>query len=211
MKYIRISAFLFLVSVMFGNFAGCSKNSTAPNTAPGAIPAIGSSFTMADNTSDINFDTVTAVPTAQSDTLHHGATSRDIAQTDSAVGGITPFYESFLSNGDLALEGFSTGWGATGVYEVLPFASHTTVRDTFIQSNGGNTAFDTTTAVYNGAGSPIVLNHQTYQTDSVTVTESIGGVNQTLQYYYTFIPALGIISYYSNGFYSEWLTSYSPK
>jgi hypothetical protein len=211
MKSLRISAFLFLVSVTFGNLAGCSKNSTSPTTTPGAIPAIGSSFTMADNTSDINFDTVTAVPAAQADTAHHGSISRDIAQTDSAIGGITPFYESFLSNGDLALEGFSTGWGATGVYEVLPFASHTTVRDTFIQSNGDNTAFDTTTAVYNGVGSPIVLNHQTYQTDSVTVTESIGGVNQTLQYYYTFIPALGIISYYSNGFYSEWLTSYSPK
>jgi hypothetical protein len=214
MKYLRIPALLFLVPVMIGGLASCSKNSTAPNTTtttPGAIPAVGSTFIMADNTSDINFDTVIATPAAQSDTAHPGSTSREISQTDSAIGGKTSLYESFLPNGDLALEGFSTGWGAVGVYEVLPFASHTTVRNTFIQSNGGNTAFDTTIAVYNGAGSPIVLNHQTYQTDSVTVTAYIGGVNQTVQYFYTFIPALGLISYYSDGFYSEWLTSYSPK
>ncbi len=210
MNHKRIPAFLFLLAII-GSVAGCSKSTSPNNSTSSPYPAIGSSFVMTDNSAVPNYDTIVAIPQAFADTAHHGASSVELSETDSSNGGNTITYESFLSNGDLALEGASTGWGATGVYEVLPFVTHTTVIDTFTQSYGGNVSFDTVTAVYSGAGKPVVLNGQTYQTDSVTVMAFTSSGGGGTEFYYTFIPSLGLVSNYSNGYYWKSLTSYSPK
>ncbi len=192
--------------------AGCSKSTSTDDggfhsTVPIA-PTVGSDFITVDNTSTTTYDTV--ITCSSVDTLHSGSIVRALTETNGSNGGTINYYESFLPNGDVALEGSSTGWGASGVYEVLPFASHTTVIDIFTQSYAGNTFHDTVTAVYNGAGQSFVLNNHPYQTDSVTVT--VGGDGGGVQHYYSYIPALGLMAYYGNsGGYLSWLTAYNPK
>jgi hypothetical protein len=209
MKNLRISSLFFVALV---SVAGCSKSSTSADPATtGAIPAVGSSFTTLDNNSNTTFDTIKAIPSGLGDTAHHGSTSIEISVTQSSNGGNNMYYESFLTNGDIALEGSTSGWGATGVYEELPFVTHTTVIDTFTQSNAGNIIRDSVVTVYNGAGKPFVLNNSTYQTDSVTVTVFYVGLGASLQYGYSFMPALGLIAYYSNSNATQWTTSYTPK
>jgi hypothetical protein len=211
MKKLRI--FPLLVFAVLVSFTGCSQSSTS-TADPVAVPAVGSSFTTIDNNSNVTFDTVVAIPSGFADTTHHGSTSVEISVTQSSNGGNNLYYESFLTDGDLALEGASSGWGAPGIYEVLPFVSHTTVIDTFTESNAGNTFRDSVVSVYNGAGKPFVLNNLTYQTDSVTVTVfylGLGAGVSSLQYGYSFIPALGLIAYYNDGSTVQRTTSYSPK
>jgi hypothetical protein len=210
MKNLRIPVLFLFTAIV--SMAGCSSNSTSVNTPPPVIPAIGSSFITIDNNSDTVYDTV--VTTTLPDTAHHGCTSVEISITNGQNFGNNPFYESFLSDGDLALEGTSSGWGASGVFEVLPFASHATVIDTFTQNDGSTTYRDSVAAVYSGAGKPFVLDGQTYQTDSVTVTAFYIGLGpgvSSSQYGYSFMPAIGLIAYYNNGSKVQWTTSYSHK
>jgi hypothetical protein len=214
MKNLHIPDLLFLLAA-FVSFTGCSKSSTSADPATsGAIPAAGSSFTTLDNNSDTTSDIVVAIPSGLADTAHHGSTSVEISVTHSSNGGNNVYYESFLTDGDLALEGASSGWGAPGIYEVLPFVSHTTVIDTFTQNDNGTIVRDSINTVYSGAGKAFVLNNQTYQTDSVTVTVfylGLGAGVSSLQYGYSFIPALGLIAYYNDGSKIQWTTSYTPK
>ncbi len=220
MNYPRIVVFLFITSVLtsaaFVSFTGCSKNATSPPTdttkktdttkTTDTIPTIGSSFVTIDNNSDTTFDTIVA--TSVVDTAHHGSTVRQINET--SIGPPTGVYESFLANGDLALEGSTAGWGNSGVFYVLPFVSHTTVIDTFQYSAGGG-IHDSLVAVYHPNSSQYSLNGHKYPTDSVTVTTFLQGAN-SIQYYYTFVPSLGLIAFDSTqGSTSEWLISYSPK
>jgi hypothetical protein len=211
MKTIRTPFFLFLVCLTIA-VAGCSKSSspTAPNnttTTTGPMPTVGTTYIKTDNTSALTYDTVKV--TAVIDSIHIGSTVRMITETNAINGGIDTMYESFLTNGDLALDGYSTGWGPAGKFLTLPFVSHTTVKDTFTLFDGVTIFYDTVVSVYS-AGAPYRLNNQTYQTDSVTVTNNGGGGG--VQYYYTFIPTLGLIASYGNsGSYSERVTSYSPK
>ncbi len=206
MKYIRIPSLLFLLSVALGSISGCSKSSTSPETTATlpSIPTVGSSFIMLDNNSITTYDTVVA--TTLLDTAHHGSTVREFNATDASNGGTYSMFQSFLTNGDLAISG--TSWGPTGVFEALPFASHTTVTTTFFDQ--GTSSTDTITAVYHSGSAAYVLNKQSYATDSVTVTAYSQGT--VLQYYYTYIPAIGLIANYarSDG-YSQWLTSYTAK
>ena len=207
MKHIKIPTLAFLVYLSFASLTGCSK-STSPTTTTVPMPTIGTTYIKTDNQSGITYDTVKV--TSVMDTVHAGSTVRMIAETYAVNHGVDTVYESFLTNGDLALDGASTGWGPAGKFLTLPFVSHTTVIDTFTLSNGGNVAYDTVVAVYNGAGAPFHLNNQTYQTDSVTVTNNGGGGG--VQYYYTFIPTLGLIAGYGDsGLNSDRVTSYSPK
>jgi hypothetical protein len=215
MKNLHIPVILFVFAALV-SFTGCSKSSTSPadNTAPPVIPPFGSTFTTLDNNSNTTFDTVVAIPSGLADTAHHGSTSIEISVTQSSNGGNNLYYESFLTDGDVALEGTSSGWGAPGIYEVLPFVSHTTVIDTFTQNDNGNIVHDSVVTLYNGAGKPFVLNNQTYQTDSVTVTAFfivVGQGTSSLQYGYSFMPALGLIAYYNNSSTIQWTTSYSTK
>jgi hypothetical protein len=210
MKTIRILALLFLLPISIGIIAGCSKSSTSPpNTTPPATPAVGSTFTTIDNNSDTTYNAVLA--TTLPDTAHHGCTSVELSQTNAANNGVDIYYESLLTDGDLAIEGASSGWGNPGVFEVLPFVTHTTVIDTFTQNDNGTIVRDSVVSMYDGPGKPFVLNNQTYQTDSVTVTAFFVGMGASLQYGYSFIPALGLIAYYNNGSTIQWLISYTPK
>jgi hypothetical protein len=161
---------------------------------------------MLNNNSITTFDTVVA--TTLLDTAHHGSTVREFSETDSSNRGNSLFYESYLTNGDLAIEGTSSGWGPAGVYEALPFVSHATITTTFFDPAAST--IDTLTAVYHSGSASFVLNKQSYATDSVTVTAYSQGT--VLQYYYTYIPTIGLIASYGNsGGYSEWLTSYTSK
>ena len=211
MKTTHIPFLLLLVCLTVGGVVGCSKSTspTAPNntTTTVPMPTIGTTYIKTDNQGGMTYDAVKV--TTVIDSVHAGSTVRMITETNASNGGIDTLYESFLTNGDLALDGYSTGWGPAGKFLTLPFVSHTTVIDTFTLSNGGNVAYDTVISVYS-AGAPYHLNGQTYQTDSVTVTNNGGGGG--VQYYYTFIPTLGLIATDGNsGSYSEWVTSYSPK
>jgi hypothetical protein len=191
----------------FISLASCSSSSTSPsntNTVP--MPTIGSSYIKVDNSSITTFDTVKA--TTKLDSIHVGGTVRMVVETDAANGGKDTILESFLTNADLALEGASSGWGPVGKYVELPFVSHTMVTDTFSNEYGGVFSHDSVVAIYNGAGKPFHLNGQTYPTDSVTVASFSQGTE--IDYYYTFIPTLGIMASTGNsGGYSDWVTSYS--
>ncbi len=206
MKSLRTLTLLILISAAFGCLASCSKTSTSPivTTAAGPIPTIGSTFITVDDNGFTTYDTVVA--TTSTDAAHPGSTVREFTETNGSNGGVTLIYESYLTDGDLAIEGTSSGWGPPGDYLVLPFASHTTVIDTLNYGYGGNVFFDTVTAVYSGSGMSFHLNNQTYATDSVTVNSKLVG-----QYGYSFIPSLGLIANYTRGGYSQWLTAYSPK
>jgi hypothetical protein len=161
---------------------------------------------MLDNNPITTYDTVVA--TSLLDTAHHGSTVREFSQTNGSNGGNDLFYESYLTNGDLAIEGTSSGWGPAGVYEELPFVTHTTITTTFFDPAAST--IDTITADYHSGSAAYVVNKQSYTTDSVTVTAYSQGT--VLQYYYTYIPAIGLIASYGNsGGYSQWLTSYTAK
>jgi hypothetical protein len=201
MNYLRSSVLLFLIFSAFVSLTGCSKNSTSPpsttdttkktDTTTSPIPTIGSSFITVDldNGLDTTFDTVVA--TSVVDTTHHGSIVREIVEASTLT---LQTFESFLTNGDLALRGVA--WGNTNVFEVLPFASHTTIIDTFLISNGiGGFDRDSVAAVYNSGSQPFVLKNKSYATDSVTVFYKDLTIGAGYLEHYTFIPSLGLIAY----------------
>ncbi len=121
MKNLRMLSIFFVFSMFAGSW-GCSSNSTSVNIPPPTVPPDGSTFTTSDNNSNTTFDTVVAISSGFADTAHHGSTSVEISVTLSSNSGNNVYYESFLTDGDVALEGSS--WGASGIYEVLPFTTH---------------------------------------------------------------------------------------
>ncbi|HEY3874482.1 MAG TPA: hypothetical protein VGM92_03320 [Candidatus Kapabacteria bacterium] len=199
----------FTLALLIAAFAaGCSSSSspsTTTNTATPIIPTIGTTFQTADidNGSDLSHDTIATA--AVVDGLHTGSTVRAVRSFGK---GLLTTYESFLPSGDIAIQG--TIWGEYA-FKVLPFASHTTVRDTFWDG----TAVDSIAAVYNGPGTNFTLNGQSYPTDSVTVSYTYSVGDYTYEENYSFIPALGVLAYdrseANGGGICEKLVSYGAK
>jgi len=208
MKILRIPASLFLLLLAGTQIFGCKSNSTSPSDTPPAIPTPGSSFSTLWNggytiTAD---DTVAA--TSLTDQDHSG--SKVIKLIETINGQADSTFESFETNGDLAVMG--TTWGAPSSFETLPFVSQASVNSSY----SGSAGLVTISAAGNGPGKPFLLNGTEYLTDSVTV--SVITANDTDRFPYSYIPALGLICIqnYIPGTSSglpttQFLTAYTPK
>ncbi|MFI5202768.1 MAG: hypothetical protein ACHQNE_10305, partial [Candidatus Kapaibacterium sp.] len=184
MKILRNQAPLFLLLAFASvEVFGCKNNSTSPNSTTSAIPTIGSAFTMIWNGgySLTSYDTVATASLA--DPAHNG--SKVIRLIETINGQIDSTFESFETNGDMAVMGST--WGDPGSFETLPFVSQSPMNSSFT----GPAGLVTISAIGSGAGKPFLLNGTSYATDSVTV--SVINSNDTDRFPYSYIPALGLI------------------
>ena len=212
MKILRIPGSLLLILPILAMW-GCKNNSTSPNapstnSSSKVPPAPGSSFSTLWNGGYLQTAYDTVATTSITDPDHAG--SKVIKLLETVSGQMDSTYESFEANGDVALRG--TTWGATNVFESLPFVSQTTVNSSYV----GDAGPVTISAVGSGAGKPFVLNGTSYPTDSVTV--SVINSNDTDHFPYSYIPALGLICIENylpgsptNVPSTEWIIAYTPK
>ena len=185
MKTWRLTALAYLLFFSASLILqSCTNNSASTPPLPPTVPTPGSTFVQVWYGGYYDTSSVSVDSTVPGDPTDSGAKVIKLRENDK--GQLDSTYQSFKSDGDVALEG--TAWGAPGAFEVLPFVSKSVINSSYSDASG----LVTVSAVSNGAGKDFNLNGIPYFTDSVTVFRTTGGL--TDQFHYTYIPMLGLVS-----------------